>query len=96
MAATKSTCGGCGEIFASVATFDAHRVGSFGEPIYQTSRTGRSRSVVGHTPRSRRCLTCQEMHGLGMVQNEKGWWMLPSTANPQHEADEEGWELFAR
>jgi hypothetical protein len=93
MAATKSTCGGCSEIFASVAAFDSHRVGSFGEPIYQTSRTGRSRSVAGHSLSSRRCLTRHEMHCLGMVQNEKGWWMLPPTANLPHE---EGSELFAR
>ena len=92
MAATKSTCSGCGEIFASVAAFDAHRVGSFGEPIYQASRSGRSRSVVGHTPGSRRCLTCQEMYRVGMIRNEKGWWMLPPTAHP-HEQEA---ELFAR
>jgi len=89
MAATKSTCGGCGEVFVSVAAFEAHRVGTYGEPIYQMSRTGHSRSVVGHTPSSRRCLTQYEIHALSLMQNAKGWWMFPSTAHLQHVDGEE-------
>lgn len=96
MAATKSTCGGCGEVFASVAAFEAHRVGTYGEPIYQMSHTGRSRSVVGHTPSSRRCLTQKELLCLGMVPNDKGWWMLPPSVNLQHEVNEERSELLPR
>ena len=65
---TKSTCGGCRLVFASLGAFDAHRVGSFGEPMYQVSRSGLSQHVIGHAPSSRRCLTVREIeapHPLG-------------------------------
>jgi hypothetical protein len=76
--ATTSHCKNCGLTFTSVAAFDAHRTGSYGEPIYQVSRTGRSRWVIGHTPPTRRCLTVAEIQAQGMTQNAKGWWMLPA------------------
>src|SRR5258708_7921187 len=77
--ATTSLCRSCGLTFTSVAAFDAHRTGSYGEPIYQPSRTGRSRRVVGHTPPTRRCMTLPEIQVQGMTQNAKGWWMLPAS-----------------
>ena len=81
--ATRSYCSACGLTFHSVSAFDAHRTGSYGEPIYQGSRTGKSRKVIGHTPPTRRCLTVTEISDLGMTQNDKGWWMLPaSTKTP--------------
>ncbi len=81
--ATRSHCRACGLTFHSVTAFDAHRTGSYGEPIYQLSSTGKSRKVVGHTPATRRCMTVAEIQALGMTQNAKGWWMLPaSTQTP--------------
>jgi hypothetical protein len=79
--ATRSHCSACGLTFHSVSAFDAHRTGSYGEPIYQSSRTGKSRKVIGQTPPTRRCLTLPEIIDLGLTQNNKGWWMLP--ASPQ-------------
>ncbi len=79
--ATTSLCRNCGLTLSSVAAFDAHRTGSYGEPIYRQSRTGKSRYVVGHTAHSRRCLTVAEIQAVGMTQNAKGWWMLPAPAN---------------
>ena len=81
--ATRSQCGACGLTCSSVAAFDAHRTGSYGEPIYKPSSTGKSRKVIGHTPPTRRCMTVAEIQALGMTQNAKGWWMLPaSTQTP--------------
>jgi hypothetical protein len=77
--ATRSYCSACGLTFHSVSAFDAHRTGSYGEPIYQGSRTGKSRKVSGHTPPTRRCMTLPEIQALGMTQNAKGWWMLPAS-----------------
>ncbi len=79
--ATRSLCRGCGLTFTSVAAFDAHRTGSYGEPIYKSSRTGKSRRVGGHTPPTRRCMTLTELLALGMTQNARGWWMLPAPAH---------------
>ena len=81
--ATTSLCRNCGLTFTSLAAFDAHRIGSYGEPIYKPSRTGKSRKVIGHTHHTRRCMTLPEIIDLGMTQNDKGWWMLPaSTQTP--------------
>src|SRR5260370_34657255 len=79
--ATRSHCSASGLTFHSVSAFDAHRAGSYGEPIYQGSRTGKSRKVIGHTPPTRRCLTVAEIQAVGMTQNAKGCWMLPAPAN---------------
>lgn len=76
--ATKSTCGGCGQVFASIAAFDTHRTGSFGEPIYRSSQNGHSQHVCGYTAHTRRCLSEEEMQAKGMSRNERGWWMLPA------------------
>jgi hypothetical protein len=65
----KSTCGACNRVFASLGSFDMHRVGSYGEPIY--NEKGR---IVGYTPCERRCLTEIEMRTNGMIKNERGHW----------------------
>ncbi len=84
----KSLCRACGETFVGVMAFDAHRVGSFGNPIYKTSRTGKqTKTVIDHTPNRRRCLTVPEMLAQGMIRNDKGWWML-QVAKPAPEAYE--------
>ncbi|HEY6411600.1 MAG TPA: hypothetical protein VIY29_29430 [Ktedonobacteraceae bacterium] len=68
-------CPACSAIFTCVSAFDMHRVGSFGEPIYAVSRSGKSHQVVGHTAHERHCLTASEMLTKSMVANVKGWWM---------------------
>lgn len=71
--AVKSLCRACDQTFVSVAAFDFHRVGSYGEVIYE----GHSHRVIGNTPHQRRCLSVEEMVALGMMQNAKGWWQMP-------------------
>ena len=75
--ATKSLCRACGLTFASVAAFDAHRTGSYGEPIYRQAWSSKRGKVIGYTPQTRRCMTLTEIQALGMTSNDKGWWMLP-------------------
>jgi hypothetical protein len=77
--ATRSLCSACGLTFASVAAFDAHRTGSYGEPIYKPTGSGKSRKISGYTPHTRRCMTVAEIQASGMARNEKGWWTLPKT-----------------
>ncbi len=82
----KSLCRACGEMFVGVTAFDAHRVGSFGNPIYKTSRTGKqTKTVIGHTLNTRQCLTVPEILLQGMTRSEKGWWMLPRAKAPEGE-----------
>lgn len=69
----KSLCRACNEIFNSMAGFDGHRVGSYGEPIYK--QVGKAQRVIGHTKPERRCLTPDEMRAKGWSQNPKGWWI---------------------
>jgi hypothetical protein len=83
----KSVCAACSATFTCVSAFDMHRVGSFGEPIYAVSRSGKSRRVIGHTPHARRCLTESEMLAKGMARNDKGWWM--TRPSESHWAEEE-------
>lgn len=33
--------------------------------------------------KKRRCLSRKEMRLLGMTQNERGWWMLPSRVSAE-------------
>ena len=65
-----------------------HRVGSFGEPVYSASRSGKSRQVIGHTPHARRCLTETEMLAKGMARNDNGWWMTRPSEIHWAEAEE--------
>jgi hypothetical protein len=85
----KNRCRACGLTFGNLKSFDAHRTGSFGEPIYKPSRTGKSRQVSGHTPPTRRCLTPAELQALGMILNGKGWWTLPSAPTVHRDEDAE-------
>lgn len=70
----KCLCRACDQSFTSVTSFDMHRVGGYGEPIYKPSSTGKSQQVIGHTKSNRRCLTEQEMQDKGMVKTTKGLW----------------------
>ena len=72
---SRCSCSACSAIFTCVSAFDRHRVGSFGEPLYAASRSGKSRRVIGHACHQRRCLTGSQMLDKGMITNEKGWWM---------------------
>jgi len=69
-------CRACERIFGTLKSFETHRTGSYGEPIYQQSRTGTSRYVIGHTQPTRRCLTEAQLQTLSMTQDAKGWWQL--------------------
>ncbi len=69
----KSFCRACDQTFVSVAAFDFHRVGRYGEAIYD----GNSHRVIGYTPHQRRCLSVEEMVALGMMRNAKDWWQMP-------------------
>jgi len=63
-------------------------MGSYGEPIYAQSKSGKSRRVIGHTPSTRRCLSAAEMLAKSMARNARGWWMTrPSESH--WTADEE-------
>lgn len=67
----KSACGKCEQVFTSVSSFDMHRVGNYGDPIYKKGNTG---EIIGYTKPTRRCLTVEEMIEKGMTRTEKGWW----------------------
>ena len=69
----KSTCGACSLVFASLGAFEMHRVGSYGEPVYDKGR------IVGYTPCERGCLTSEEMQAKGMAQNKYGHWTTGAT-----------------
>ncbi len=71
----KNLCRACDLTFGTLGACDAHWVGSFGEAMYKTNRTGKSWQVTGQALSTRRCLTVQEILTLGMIQNEKGWWI---------------------
>ncbi len=87
---SKCICPACQETFTCLSAFDMHRVGSFGEPIYAHSRTGKSRRVIGHTPSTRWCLSESEMGAKGMASNDKGWWMTrPSESHWAEDEEEE-------
>lgn len=86
----KSVCSACHETFTCLSAFERHRVGSFGEPIYAESRSGKSRRIIGHTPHPRRCLIESEMLAKGMAPNDKGWWMTrPSESHWAEDEEEE-------
>ena len=71
----KCLCRGCNEIFSSASSFDKHRTGSYGEPIYKKSSTGKSETVISYTKSERRCMTTEEMLAIGMMRNQRGWWI---------------------
>ena len=71
-------CSGCQEKFYSVAAHVTHRVGNYGEPIWQQSATGKSAKNVGYARSERHCLTADEMRSLDMTQDDKGIWHNPA------------------
>jgi hypothetical protein len=56
-------CPACGELFASVAVFDRHRVGEF--------------AGVGGV-NTRRCLSVAEMMAQEWPKTERGFWLRPA------------------
>lgn len=63
-----STCGSCKKIFSSTSLFDAHRIGSFGEPVYDqkdVERDAKKKRVLSYTKSSRRCMTTEELLQAG-------------------------------
>jgi hypothetical protein len=72
----KNICGGCTLIFGSLTAFDKHRVGGYKGFIYELAETGLpTGKILGERPSTRRCLTVEEIQALGMVQNDRGWWI---------------------
>lgn len=70
-------CTACGEKFKSVAGFDKHRVGGWGDAIYKTNKSGKqSHDIIGYTKPTRRCMTEQEMLDAGMSKNGKEQWIV--------------------
>jgi hypothetical protein len=62
-------CAGCGLFFSSETSFNKHRTGSYGDPIYKV------KDVVGYEKSTRRCMSEDEMRATGMAQNDKGLWV---------------------
>ena len=60
-------CTGCGLLYAGIAAFDKHRVGSYGEPVYQGNR------LIGYTAPRRRCMNASEMIAAGLVLKNDVW-----------------------
>lgn len=61
----RSQCAACSELFWSGSAFNKHRVGTYGDAIYDDKR----RHVIGYTKSERRCLSEQEMLEDGMAQS---------------------------
>jgi hypothetical protein len=76
-------CTGCGQDFASVEAFDAHRVGKFPQTGPAEYRERLSRGLVdplddwqpGH---GRRCLNTDEMLATGWTKDGRGRWIHPA------------------
>lgn len=62
-------CRACHKTFSSTSSFDMHRVGSYGNPIYDDNKR-----VTAYTKHDRRCRTEQEMLDKEMVKNSRGYW----------------------
>jgi hypothetical protein len=72
-----SLCKSCMETFNSVGAFDKHRVGGYGEPIYEKGQ------LKGYTKHTRRCMTVAEMVAAGMVKNKYGYWITEAMPEEQ-------------
>jgi len=59
---------GCNEMFSGESSFNMHRAGTYGVPIYE------GKKIVGYTPHERHCLTVDQLLAKGMVKNERGVW----------------------
>ena len=64
----RSQCASCSEVFFSISGFNMHRVGGYGDAVYD------GKKVIGHTKSDRRCLASVEMQSLGMVKTDKDIW----------------------
>lgn len=78
-------CPTCGERFRSSRAFDMHRAGEYG----RVGPDGR------YLPAQRRCLTVDEMRGVGMLRNKRGLWItkafgIASLFAPAADAAREG------
>lgn len=67
---SRCQCSQCGELFASVAVFDRHRVGKF---------------AGTDGVNTRRCLTVAEMTLGKWPKTERGFWLRPAP-RPVHSA----------
>lgn len=85
----RNLCRGCDQVFASLGAFDMHRTGSYGEPVYTVSSTGKSQQVRGYTKPTRSCLSVEAMQAAGMTQNARGWWLANTFAGFGKAASEE-------
>ena len=63
-------CCACGHFFTSDSAFRKHRVGSYGDPIYDA----KGKVVVGYAKSERRCLTEVDMQSKGMGKTNDGLW----------------------
>jgi hypothetical protein len=61
-------CRSCKAAFYSIAGFNKHRVGGYGDAIYE------GKNVVGHTKHTRGCMPEVDMLAKGMIKNERGIW----------------------
>ena len=64
----RSQCVGCSEVFFSISGFNMHRIGGYGDAVYD------GKKVIGHTKPDRRCLSIVEMQSIGMVKTDKDIW----------------------
>jgi hypothetical protein len=91
---TIATCGGCGEMFTSLATFDAHRVGEYDAPVArpQEKQATRTTPVTHHT---RRCLTLAELRAAGLCA-ERRWITVMHEGVASREEHEVWYDPVAR
>lgn len=73
--AGKNFCNNCKQTFGSLGAFDMHRVGSYGNAVYAEKDVKR-KNPTHYTPSSRLCITLDEIQAVGMMQNERGWWII--------------------
>lgn len=70
----RNQCGECGQLFNSTFAFEYHRTGKHG---------------TAENPEStRRCLSIEEMKGVGMARNEAGFWVSARMSDEAREAKE--------
>ena len=62
---------GCLEYFSGEESFNAHRVGSYGDPIHNAKG-----KVIGWTKPERHCRSVAEMESRGMTKNQRGHWTM--------------------
>lgn len=63
-----SQCGGCQKRFVSMSLFESHRIGNYGEAVYEDAA---QRRVRGYKASTRRCMTADELLALGYLVEYK-------------------------